>query len=104
MTMTIYIANLDSEINSDSLSALFAPFGAVRSAEITKDVFTGASRGFGYVEMEEESDAQKAIIALDKTLFHDLIITVQPAPPRTEHRGSYKVGNGAVNAYRFKKN
>ncbi len=104
MNMNIYIANLDSEVTNDTLSGLFAPFGTVRSAEIAKDVFTGASRGFGYVDMEEDSDAEKAITALNQTVFHDLTITVQQAPTRTEHRGSYKVGNGAVNAYRFKKN
>jgi RNA recognition motif-containing protein len=76
----------------------------VQSAEIAMDVFTGLSRGFGYIEMAQNQEAQKAITGLDKSELSGLTISVQEAKPKEEHKGSYKVGDGAVNAYRFKKN
>jgi len=101
--MNIYVANLENAINNEKLTEIFSPFGQVKSAEVVKDVFTGASRGFGYVEMEDD-EAQNAIKQLDQTELNTLIITVKEAPPKKEPQGSYKVGNGAVNIYRFKKN
>lgn len=101
--MKIYIENLHDVIDNEKLSELFSSYGQVQSAEVVKDVFTGASRGFGYVEMNNEA-AQKAITALDQTTFNDLTLTLKEAPPVAERKGSYKVGSGAVNVYRFKKN
>lgn len=99
--MNIYITNLRSAIGNNQLSELFAPFGEVKSAEIITDGFTGQSRGFGYVEMENEEEAKKAIEALNNTQVQELIITVQEAPEKREQKGSYKVGNDRVGAYRF---
>ena len=90
-------------MEDSKLTELFAPFGEVKHAEVVKDMFTGQSRGFGYVEMEDEA-AEKAISQLNQTTFNDKVITVKEAAPKIEHKGSYKVGNGAVNAYKFKKN
>jgi len=101
--MNIYIANLEQTIDNERLKELFSAYGEVKSVEVVKDVFTDVSRGFGYVEMEDE-DAKKAIAALNQTKLENLIITVKEAPEKKEQRGSYKVGNGAVNVYRFKKN
>jgi RNA recognition motif-containing protein len=101
--MNIYIANLDSAIDHEQLKELFASYGEVESAEVVKDVFTGASRGFGYVQMSDEA-AKNAIKELNQTVLHTLTITVEEAPEKKEQKGSYKVGNGAVNVYRFRKN
>jgi|SRR5215204_2613840 len=101
--MNIYIANLDSVIDNESLQQLFAPYGEVRSPEVVKDVFTGVSRGFGYVEMDDEA-AHAAISRLNQTVVHGLTITVTEAPTKKAQKGSYKVGSGAVNVYRFRKN
>jgi len=101
--MNIYIANLDNGIDSERLTELFSSYGEVQSAEIVMDVFTGMSRGFGYVEMDEEP-GQKAISELNQTVLHTLTITVEEAPARKVQQGSYKVGGGGVNPYRFKKN
>lgn len=101
--MNIYITNLRSAIGNNELAQLFSPFGEVKSAEITKDGFTGQSRGFGYVEMENEEEARKAIEALDNTQVQELIITVQEAPEKRQQKGSYKVGNSSVRGYMFKK-
>ena len=100
--MNIYIANLDSAIDDEGLKELFASYGEVRSAEVVKDVFTGVSRGFGYVEMEDEA-AQTAISELNQTVLHTLTITVEQAPTKKVQQGSYKVGDGAVSVFRFKK-
>jgi RNA recognition motif-containing protein len=101
--MNIYICNLRSTIGNDEVKELFSPFGEVKSAEIVNDGFTGQSRGFAYVEMENEEEAKKAIEALNKTEVQELTITVEEAPLKKEHKGSYKVGNSSVPGYRFRK-
>ncbi len=102
--MNIYIANLDTQWKDSDLKNLFVPHGQVDSAEISIDSFTDLSRGFGYVEMPNEEEAQKAITALNESEVNGKKITVQQAEPKDVRKGSYKVGNGAVNMYRFKKN
>lgn len=101
--MKIYIENLDGTINDNKLSEIFSSYGEVKSAHIVKDSFTDVSRGFGYVEMEDDA-AQQAIDGLNQTSLNNLKLTVKIAPPANELKGSYKVGSGTVNAYRFKKN
>jgi RNA recognition motif-containing protein len=101
--MKIYIENLDGTIGNEQLREIFSSYGEVRNAEIVKDLFTDVSRGFGYVEMEDDA-AEKAIGELNQTTLNNLKLTVREAPPVTERKGSYKVGNGAVSAYRFRRN
>ncbi|MER3463867.1 MAG: RNA-binding protein [Chitinophagaceae bacterium] len=100
--MNIYIANLNSVIDNEALKQLFLPFGEVKSARIAKDVFTGESRGFGYVEMEDNEAAEKAMSTLNKTEVEAFIIDVREAD-REIQKGSYKVGSNN-NVFRFKKN
>jgi RNA recognition motif-containing protein len=102
--MNIQVSNLGHQVTSESLRTLFASRGEVASAEIVMDAFTEKSRGFGYVEMPDSNEAMKAIQSLNKTEFEGKTITVEEAPAREAHKGSYKVGSGAVNVYRFKKN
>lgn len=102
--MNIYIANLNSSINDEALKNLFTPFGAVLSAAVVNDVFTGESRGFGYVEMENEESAQQAIESLNHSTVAELTISVKEAEPTKTRQGSYKVGNGPVDMYKFRKN
>lgn len=102
--MNIYISNLRSAIGNTELADLFTPFGEVKTAEIVKDVFTGQSRGFGYVEMEDEVAARKAIESLNNTEVQELVISVEEAKPKREQKGSYKVGNSSIPGYRFRKN
>lgn len=101
--MTIYVSNLNDSIGDEELANLFSPFGPVQSAEVVKDVFNGLSRGFGYVEMEDDEAAQKAIEALHKTELKELMISIEKAKPRKEQKGSYKVGNSSVPGYKFRK-
>lgn len=102
--MKIYISNLNNSVKDEELSQLFKKFGEVTSAEIAYDAFNGNSRGFAYVEMENETDALKAINELNNTEVNNEKITVEQAKPTEVHKGSYKVGSGAVNMYRFRKN
>lgn len=102
--MNIYISNLSDTIKNEDLKNIFASYGEVKSAEIMMDLFTGASRGFGYVEMDDETAAQKAIEELNNSEREGYVISVQQAERKPVREGSYKVGNGAVNVYRFRKN
>lgn len=102
--MNIQISNLDAQATQQDLKELFAPFGTVQSAEIALDAFTDLPRGFGYVEMPEEEEARQAISQLHGSQFSGRVLIVQEAQPRLNQKGSYKVGNGAVNVYRFRKN
>lgn len=102
--MNIYISNLDTQLRNDDLRNLFSTYGDVESAEIAIDSFTDLPRGFGFVEMPQEEEARAAIAALQGKELSGRVITVQQAEPREVRKGSYKVGNGAVNVYRFKKN
>lgn len=101
--MNIYVANFSTQFNDDDLKNLFLPHGEVTSAEVAIDGFTEKSRGFGYVEMPVEEEARAAIAALNQKELNGLALKVQEAEPKELKRGSYKVGNGGVNPYRFKK-
>lgn len=79
--MNIYVANLNSAINEQELTDLFTVYGRVRSAHIMKDLPTGESRGFGYVEMEDSAAAQTAIDGLHETEWQTLTICVQEEKP-----------------------
>ncbi len=63
--MNIYVGNLPYSLQSDELKAVFEPFGRVNSAEIIFDRRTQRSRGYGFVQMEDDASAQRAIAELD---------------------------------------
>ena len=102
--MNIYISNLPADFKNEDLKKLFMPHGEVTTAEIAMDVFTDRSRGFGYVEMPHEVDANQAIASLDQTEIGEFRISVEEAKPKDVRKGSYKVGSGAIKGYQFKKN
>lgn len=101
--MNIQISNLKNSISDQDLHKLFSPFGDVQSASIENDVFTGKSRGFGFVSMPDEDSARKAINELNHTVVEGLEVTVNEAVPKPVHRGSYKVGNGPTSVYKFRR-
>ena len=94
--MNIYISNLSYSTNADSLQQLFAEYGEVSSANVITDRETGRSRGFGFVEMPDDTEAQKAIDELNETDFEGKTISVSVARPRTERsdRGGFNRGGG----------
>jgi RNA recognition motif-containing protein len=84
----IYIGNLPWSVTESELNAMFAKFGAVESAAVVTDRETGRSRGFGFVEMADAGDADKAIQALDGTDMGGRPLRVNEAQQR-EKRGRY---------------
>jgi RNA recognition motif-containing protein len=79
----IYVGNLNFRTTEQGLSELFGQYGEVKSASIVMDRDTGRSRGFGFVEMEEEG-ARAAIEALNGQSFEGRTLTVNEARPREE--------------------
>lgn len=75
--MNIYISNLSSLIGNDGLRQLFSTYGKVTSAEVKKDIITGESRGFGFIEMEDHVAATNAILGLHQTEVDALTLSVQ---------------------------
>ena len=79
--MNIYIGNLSPNVTRDELQTLFEGYGEVESVKIIMDRFTGKSKGFGFVEMPSNSEADKAIKALNGNLVGGQNIKVNPADP-----------------------
>ena len=84
--MNIYVAHLSWDTTGDSLQNLFSQFGEVTSARIITDRESGRSRGFGFVDMTNDEEGQKAIDALNETEFEGRTINVSVARPREERR------------------
>jgi RNA recognition motif-containing protein len=85
--MNIYVGNLPYNLSESDLKDLFSPFGEVTSAKIIKDNYTNQSKGFGFIEMANVSDGQRAIKELNETSLQDRKIIVNEArPPQTKNR------------------
>jgi RNA recognition motif-containing protein len=82
--MNIYISNLSYSIESNDLSELFEEYGQVTSAKVITDRETGRSRGFGFVEMSNDEEGQKAIDELNQAEYDGKVISVAVARPKTE--------------------
>ncbi len=85
--MKIFVGNLSHEVSDDDLNKTFAAFGKVESATVIKDKFTGASRGFGFVEMPTGSEAQAAIDGTNGKDLKGKAINVNEARPREDRGG-----------------
>jgi RNA recognition motif-containing protein len=94
MAKNIYVGNLTWDTTADDLLALFQQYGTVGRAQVITDRETGRSRGFGFVEMDNDSESQKAIDALNGTPFRGRPLTVNEARPR-EDRGGGGGGGGS---------
>ncbi len=97
--MNIFVSNLSFSTKSESLQELFAEYGEVSSANVINDRETGRSRGFGFVEMPNDAEGQKAIDELNETDFEGKTINVSVARPKTEKRGNggFNRGGGGFN-------
>ncbi|HLT79964.1 MAG TPA: RNA-binding protein [Cyclobacteriaceae bacterium] len=82
--MNIYVANIPFKATSDQLKGLFEAFGEVSSAKIILDKFTQRSRGFGFVEMNDDGAARQAIDELNGSDFMGKNLVVNEARPRTD--------------------
>ena len=78
----LYVSGLSYSVTERRLEEIFSAYGTVESALVITDKFTGRSRGFGFVEMSSQSEAQKAIEALNGTEFYGRTLTVNEARPR----------------------
>ncbi len=87
MGKKLYVGNLTYNVNEADLEALFAPFGTVQSAQIIVDRDTNRSKGFGFVEMDTEAQAQAAIQALNDHEHDGRRLTVNEAKPREDRGG-----------------
>jgi len=103
--MNIYVSNLNFSTASESLQELFSEYGEVDSAKIITDRETGRSRGFGFVEMPNDAEGQKAIDELNDTDFEGKTISVNVARPKTERSsGGYNSNRGGGGGNRYGRN
>jgi len=80
--MNIYVGQLPYSVKEDELREIFSEFGEIGSLNLIKDRYSGQSKGFGFVEMPNNSDADKAIKALNKSMLHGREIKVNQAEER----------------------
>jgi RNA recognition motif-containing protein len=80
--MNIYVGNLDYRVDEKDLEDVFAEYGTVSSAKVIMDKYNGRSKGFGFVEMDNQDEANKAVSELDGATLEDRKLTVNEAKPR----------------------
>ncbi len=97
MGKKLYVGNLSYDVSSSDLEAMMTPHGTVQSAEVIMDRDTGKSKGFGFVEMDSDAEAQAAISALDGQDQGGRALKVneaKPREPRSGGGGGYGGGGG----------
>ncbi len=94
MGKKLYVGNLSYTVDSSELEQLFGAHGQVTSAQIINDRDTGRSKGFGFVEMSSDAEAQAAIAALNGQQHEGRALTVNEARPREERGGGGGGGGG----------
>ena len=87
--MNLYISNLGDKITDESLEIIFATHGEVRSSKVIKDRFSGYSRGFAFVEMPNNNEAENAIARIHGTIVDGRSIEVREARPRPTQKESF---------------
>ena len=93
MQVKLYVGNLSYDTTEDDLRTLFAQAGTVASVALIKDRETGRSKGFGFVEMSTQAEAQKAITMFNGFTLDNRQLTVNPARPREERSGGGGFGD-----------
>ena len=109
--MNIYVSNLSFNVQDEDLKDFFKDYGEVSSAKVIMDKFTNQSRGFGFVEMSDDTAAKKAITELDGATVEGRTIKVMEARPKEDRparsnngggfRGNNGGGGGGYNKNRF---
>jgi RNA recognition motif-containing protein len=94
MGKKLYVGNLSYDVTDSDLSNMFAAHGTVESAQVIMDRDTGRSKGFGFVEMGSDAEAQTAITALNGKEVDGRALTVNEARPKTEGGGGGRSGGG----------
>lgn len=96
--MNLYVGNLPYRLTEDQLREAFEEYGQVSSCTIIKDKVTGSSKGFGFLEMPERSEAEAAITGLNGREFMGRKLNVNEARPRTEGGAGARSGGGGWGA------
>jgi cold-inducible RNA-binding protein len=96
----LYVGNLGYDVQDSDLVTLFTHYGPVRSAQVIMDREAGRSKGFGFVEMENESDAMAAIDGLKEYEYGGRRLTVNEAKPREARTSAYSNSGGGSNGQR----
>ena len=108
--MNIYVANLSFNTKSEDLRSFFSPYGELKSVNVIVDKVTNRSRGFGFVEMDDEVAAKKAISELDGMTIDNRVIKVNEArpkeerAPRTQGRYDNRPSDGFNNSKSYNEN
>jgi RNA recognition motif-containing protein len=92
--MRIYVGNLAYSVTDDDLREVFGGYGELAAAEVIKDKFSGQSKGFGFVDMPNNSEADAAIKELNESMFKGRKLTVNEARPRSESQRPRGGGGG----------
>jgi RNA recognition motif-containing protein len=99
--MNIFVANIERKVTDEQLQELFQQYGEIASLKLIKDRDTGMSKGYAFVEMANDEEAQKAIDALNEFELEGRNLAVNEARPKTEYKksgggggGGYKGGGG----------
>lgn len=90
----LYVGNLSYRIGDSDLERIFAAYGTVKSAQVIMDRDTGRSKGFGFVEMGSDSEAQAAIAGLNGKEIEGRSLTVNEARPQEKRGGGFGGGSG----------
>lgn len=101
MGKRLYVGNMSYDVSSSDLEAMLAEHGTVLSAEVISDRVTGRSKGFGFVEMNTDDEAQAAITALNGQDHGGRALTVNEAKPREPRGGGYGGGGGGGGRDRY---
>jgi RNA recognition motif-containing protein len=103
MAKKIYVGNLGFGVTDKELSAMFEPHGTIKTATVIVDRDTGRSKGFGFVEMTTDKEANDAIAALNGTEMEGRALTVNEARPKKDggRSGSGGRGHGGSGGRRF---
>src|SRR5262245_13260726 len=103
MGKKLYVGNLSYDVTDSALEQMCAAHGTVQSAQVIMDRDTGRSKGFGFVEMGSDQEAQAAIAALNGQMVGGRALTVNEAKPREDRggggRGGYGGGGGGRGGY-----
>jgi RNA recognition motif-containing protein len=90
MSVKLYVGNLAFTASEEDLKKLFSEAGAVESVKIVTDSYSGRSRGFGFIEMASQAEAEKAISLINGKSFMDRTLIVSEARPQKKRGGEFK--------------
>ena len=100
MSKKLYVGNLSFDVTESHLNEMFSAYGAVKSAQLIMDRDTGRSKGFGFVELSSDQEAEAAIAGLNGQMSGGRALTVNEAKPKEDRpRGGGGYGGGGGNRY-----